>query len=166
MSDGDPQFAAADLDRVGRATTQFTLGLTFMIPAGIGLLSGSAALVLLMVLISATTMGLSWAMGPTGYDLDGTTLAVRRRFWRPWSADVDGFSRHDDPGRLGIRIGGSSGVFGWYGRFRRSDLGIFRAYLTTREETHVIPLTTSRGVVVVSPADRRGMVRALKRVLR
>ena len=149
-------FEVAELDRVGRVTTQFTLGVTFLVPAGVGLVSGSVPLFYLTVAISVAVVALSWAMSPTGYELDGQTLHVRRRAWSAWTTSVEGFSRHDDPGRFGVRLGGSGGLFGWYGRFRRSDLGIIRVYVTTREETHVIGLTSSRGVDRHQPGGQTG----------
>jgi PH (Pleckstrin Homology) domain-containing protein len=55
-----------------------------------------------------------------------------------------------EPRRLGgVMLLGSRGVFGRFGRFWSPSLGVYRLYLTNREQ--VVWLTTERGLVGLSP---------------
>ncbi len=158
-------FEAAVLDRTTRAVTNFTIGLLLILPAVISL-SGDMGATVLTALVPVAVLPLAWGMSPRGYELRGRTLVVRRRMWRPFVAEVTGFSDHAEPWRLGLRTGGSGGAWGWWGRFRRGDIKGYRAYLTTRAEESVVGLTSSRGVIVVSPEDTTAFRAAIRKAVR
>lgn len=159
-------FATAPLDQTARATTFFVAGLVLILPAVVGLASGAPGTAIGAAVVGILILVLSWALSPASYTIDGRELVVRRRLWRAFITTVEGFSRHDDPGLMGWRVVGAGGVFGWFGRFRRADLGVYRAYVTSRDEEVLVALKTAAGPVLVSPQDRRSFVSALKKALR
>ena len=57
-------------------------------------------------------------------------------------------------------------AWGWWGRFRRGDIKGYRTYLTTRAEDKVVGLTTSRGILVVSPDDTTAFRAAIRKAVR
>ncbi len=153
------------MDRTTRIVTNLTIGTLLVVPAAISL-GGDPGATTLTTTMCLVILPVAWAMSPKDYELDGTTLVVRRRMWRPFVADVTGLSDHDEPWRLGLRTGGSGGAWGWWGRFRRGDIKGYRAYMTTREEEKVVGLMTSRGVLVVSPDDPTRFRAAIRKAVR
>lgn len=152
MPSPEPTHPAAPLDRTARAVTAVTaviLGVAMLAMFAVAPTVPAVLLSLGYLLIGAV----SWALAPAGYDLQAGALVVRRNAWREVRLAVTGTEDFPDPERLGIRLMGSGGMFGYYGRFRRGDLGSFRAYLTTRDDAHVVALATDAGLVAVSPAD-------------
>ncbi|MGI9016294.1 MAG: PH domain-containing protein [Euzebya sp.] len=166
MSEEPQRFDIADLDATARAVTLFTIGLLFIIPAAIGLTSRSVPRALAIAAMSAAILAGAYAFSPAGYVLAGATLRIRKKLWRSFTCTVEGFSDHPDPQRLGLRVAGSSGGFGWYGRFRRRDIGMYRAHLSSRDSDVVVALQTSAGIVVVSPENRKAFVAAIRKALR
>lgn len=160
------RFATAPLDQIARGTTFFVAGLVLILPAVLGLVSGAPGSAIGAAGVGVVILAASWALSPASYSLAGRDLLVHRRLWRPFTTAVEGFSRHDEPERLGWRVVGAGGLFGWFGRFRRPDLGMYRAYVTSREDADLVALKTDAGVLVVSPRDRRPFVAALKKALR
>lgn len=160
------RFATAPLDQIARGTTFFVAGLVLILPAVLGLVSGIPGSAIGAVVVGIVILAASWALSPASYTLEGQNLQVHRRLWRPFTTVVEGFSRHDDPGRLGWRVIGAGGLFGWFGRFKRPDLGMYRAYVTSRDAGDLVALKTTAGVLLLSPADRRPFMATLKKALR
>lgn len=123
------------------------------------------ALAVLLSVAYAAILWASWALAPSAYEVEaspeGPVLRVQRNGWRPLEAVVRGPAAMADPHRMGLRVGGSGGAFGHYGRFRRGDVGVYRAYLTTRDPGRVVALDTHLGVVTVSPEDPAALRSAL-----
>lgn len=90
---------------------------------------------------------LSWALAPSGFALEGGALVVLRPL-RPIRIPIPAIRRVAllPAGALrgAVRLGGSGGLFGWYGRHRSRTLGAFRLYASRRD-----------GLVLVDSADER-----------
>jgi PH (Pleckstrin Homology) domain-containing protein len=115
------------------------------------------ALALAVVLAAAAaTIGLSWALAPQGFTILGDRLRIERplrpidvplREIRAACALPDGFLAGS------IRVLGSGGLFGYYGRFWKRRFGSYRMYATRRTGL-VLVEAGDRFVLSPEPADR------------
>ena len=120
--------------------------------------------------VTIVPVALAWALAPRGFTIDANQLTVERPLWplRIPRADIRS-ARALDAGearRLGLAGGGAlrtfgtSGLFGYYGRFRSAALGSFRMYAT--RGTGFVLVETRRGPVVLTPDDPERMAAALR----
>jgi hypothetical protein len=105
----------------------------------------------------------AWALGPRALSIDGGVLRVERRL-RPVEiplAEIRSVALLPREATRGVaRVGGSSGVFGHYGRFWSRKLGPFRLY-ATRTTGHVL-LDTDGGRFLLTPDRPEAFVAALR----
>lgn len=87
---------------------------------------------------------------PVAYDLDGSSLEIERRGRAP--RRYAGLVATLPDARLGLRIAGSGGLYGYLGRFRLVGGGRVDAFVTSRQATLIVGVGDA--VVAVSPADR------------
>jgi hypothetical protein len=103
---------------------------------------------------------LAWLYAPTGYRLSGVALVIDRPLGaiEVPLASIHTFTR---AARVphGLRIWGSGGLFGIYGRFSNRELGRFRVY--GRHLGEAVVLSTSSGTLVLLPDDVQAFTRAL-----
>ena len=92
---------------------------------------------------------------PLAYDLDGSGLAIERR-GRP-ARRYAGAGAAMPSARLGMRVAGSGGLYGYLGRFRLVGGGRVAAYVTSRAATVIVRVGDA--VVAVSPLDRDRFLR-------
>jgi hypothetical protein len=156
------RFPAAALDRPTRLVT---IGSSLLIGLTVPLLAAGeeplGALILGVVGLSIPV--LAFGFSPGCYELGGGMLRVRRRLFGSVEFRLDGRAERA-PWTLGfgsIRLGGSGGLFGWFGRFYKHGVGEYRAYLTDR--SRIVACPTDRGLVVVSPADIDGFLAAARK---
>lgn len=127
------------------------------------LMLGSGWMAGVTAAISVAVVGLSYAYSPRGYEITGGELRVKRlvgdvvfpltrlRFVRDaTTSDYWGC----------IRLWGSSGMFGYYGRYWSRDLGACRWYVTDRSRALIV--TDGKGMILLSPDNRDGFVAALQ----
>jgi hypothetical protein len=134
----------------------------------------SAAVFILFVMIAAGTSSLiaegifallflaAYAWSPTGYEIDGGDVVIRRLIGNvriPVSGirEVRIAMRDDLSGSM--RVFGSGGLFGYYGLFRNSTLGTSNWYVTDR--SNAVVLAGDSGTAIVSPDDAAGFIAAL-----
>lgn len=91
---------------------------------------------------------------PVAYTLDGSGLTIERRGGT--ARRFAGLVRALPDVRLGIRIAGSGGLYGYLGRFRLVGGGRVEAFVTNR--TASLVLCAGDAIVAVSPADRDGFL--------
>ena len=86
-----------------------------------------------------------------GYEVGGGELRIKRLLWdTPWPLDERASATvRPNAMRGSWRTWGNGGIYAITGRFSGSGLGRYHAFVTDPARTVVI--TTSRGVVVVSP---------------
>jgi hypothetical protein len=121
----------------------FALGLVLMIQTGD----------LRWLMLNLPFAAMLWFLGryaPSGYRLAGDGVHVERRAGPrviPYAAirAVDRAPRSIK----GISVTGSKGVFGRFGRFWNTRLGLYRLYLTNRDS--IVWLATTDGLVALSP---------------
>lgn len=113
-------------------------------------------------------VALAWALAPRCFEASASGLRVVRPLATVTitRAEIRGARvlNAEEARRLGLLGGalrtlGTSGLFGYYGRFRSPALGAFRMY-ATRGSGFVL-VDTLRGPVVVTPDDPAKLVSAL-----
>jgi hypothetical protein len=123
---------------------------------------GEDGLVLLAPLALVTVVLVSWALAPRGFAIEASQLVVERPLLpvRIPLASVRAVELFP-PGatRGALRIAGTSGLFGNYGRFWSRSLGFFRLYATRREG--LVRVETEGAVFVLSPDPPERFVEAL-----
>jgi hypothetical protein len=87
---------------------------------------------------------------PVAYELDGTGLTVERR--KSQQRRFVGALSSIPGARLGLRVAGSGGLYGYLGRFRLVGGGRASAFVTDRSATAIVRVGDA--VLAVSPADR------------
>jgi len=146
-------FAAAPLDGTARVITRglWALGIVLAL-VGVGLLvAGDAVTGALLVVAAVLEAGLVWYLGrirPVEYLLEDGGLAVRRRHVS--TKHYSGALRNARRGRLGIRVAGDGGGYGYLGRFR-ADGRTVHAFVTNRDE--VVLLEVGGTALAISPDD-------------
>ena len=146
-------FEAAPLDRTARVTTR-----TMWIAAAASLVAGAAVaalgsgwsgLVLVVLGVFLVAM-LAWMrrIEPRSYDVGDGILQVRRRSGSP--SNFSGTIAHVRRGRLGLRLAGDGGAYGYLGRFR-ADGRTVRTYVTDRQ--NVVLLDVGGARLALSPRE-------------
>jgi hypothetical protein len=154
-------FAAAPLERNARVLTALAalvavlapLGLLLAQPRGVLVLVGSPTLLVALV-------ALPLALSPAGYAVGSGSLAVVRRGARPLLFPL-GSLLAARPAAMprSVRVLGSGGIFGWWGRYASRDWGRFKAYATDRR--HGVLLEWPGFKLFVSPEDPEALCRAV-----
>jgi hypothetical protein len=154
-------FPAAPLERNARVLTALAalvavlapLGLLLAQPRGVLVLVGSPTLLVALV-------ALPLALSPAGYAVGSGSLAVVRRGARPLLFPL-GSLLAARPAAMprSVRVLGSGGIFGWWGRYASRDWGRFKAYATDRR--HGVLLEWPGFKLFVSPEDPEALCRAV-----
>jgi hypothetical protein len=154
-------FLAAPLERNARVLTALA-GLVAVL-APLVLLLAQPRGVLVLVASPALLVGLvalPLALSPAGYAVGSGSLAVVRRGTRPLLFPL-GSLLAARPAAMprSVRMLGSGGIFGWWGRYASRDWGRFKAYATDRR--HGVLLEWPGFKLFVSPEDPEALCRAV-----
>jgi hypothetical protein len=118
--------------------------------------AAATAVVTLVMAAMGATVGLAWALAPKGYSIEGDRLRIERPL-RPLDVPLREIRAAGalPEGLLSgsLRIAGSSGLFGYYGRFWNRRFGAYRMYATRRTALVVVD-AADRFVLSPEPADR------------
>jgi len=116
-------------------------------------------------LILAGVIPIAWALAPRGFTIEGGELTVIRALFpvRIPLAAIRGawLVGRAQAGAL-VRVAGSGGLFGYYGRYYSRGLGAFRLYATRRDRLVVVD--TEAGRFVLTPSTPERFLEALLRV--
>jgi Bacterial PH domain len=115
------------------------------------------ALLALLILLA------SFAWSPRGYAIEGHALLIRRLVGSvriPLEEIRQVRKASSDDLANSIRLGGSGGLFGYYGLFSNARLGKSTWYMTNRGNAVVV--ITAQKTVLVSPDDPAGFLAALQ----
>lgn len=113
-------------------------------------------------LIAIAVVAVAYAFSPRGYSISGGVLRIKR-FAGDVTIPLDDLRNariaesNDFTGC--VRLFGSGGLFGYYGRFKTRALGQCTWYVTDRSKALI--LATSAKTVVLSPEDREGFLAAV-----
>lgn len=118
---------------------------------------------LLLVLFFTLTHFLTWAFHPRHYEVNDEDIRVVRFFKSrlfPFSGitEVSALPREAIKGSM--RIFGSGGMFGYFGRFRNKTLGTYIMHVTDRDK--LVLLRSEGKTILVSPDDRDGFLAACR----
>jgi hypothetical protein len=97
--------------------------------------------------LSGITVAATWALAPRAFAVEGGAIRIERRLREiaiPLHAVRSAGLLPAGALRRAVRLGGSGGLFGYYGRFWSRSLGAFRLYATRRD-----------GLVRIDTADER-----------
>jgi hypothetical protein len=154
-------FPAAPLERNARVVTAAAalvavlgpLALVLAQPRGVLVLVASPALLVALV-------ALPLVLSPAGYAVGAADLAVLRRGTRPLLFPL-GSLLAARPAAMphSLRVLGSGGMFGWWGRFANRDWGRFKAYATDRRRGVLLEWPGFK--LFVSPEDPEALCRAV-----
>ena len=154
-------FPPAPLERNARVVTALTSVVAILGPLGLLLAQRGG----LLVLVGSPTLlvalvALPLALSPAGYAVGSGDLAVLRRGARPLLFPL-GSLLAARPAAMprSLRVLGSGGMFGWWGRFANRDWGRFKAYATDRR--HGVLLEWPGFKLFVSPEDPEALRRAV-----
>jgi hypothetical protein len=146
-------FEAAPLDRTARITTR-----TMWVAAAASVVAGAAVAALgsvwsglLLVVLGVFLVALlAWMrrIEPRSYDVGDRVVQVRRRSASPSS--FSGTIADVRRGRLGLRVAGDGGAYGYLGRFR-ADGRTVRTFVTDRQ--NVVLLDVGGASLALSPRD-------------
>jgi len=146
----------ASLDTTAKLITGFTLALLafisyrnwfiFAVPLWLKILISVLFLALIIV---------SWIYAPQNYVLSNDNLIINRpvnKITVPYSQITQ--IREISKAELGtlIRVWGSGGFFGFYGRFRSTRMGRMQLYTTSRKNL-VLLVTDNGDQILLSPDD-------------
>jgi hypothetical protein len=146
-------FPAAPLDGTARVVTRGLWALAIVLAlVGAGLLvAGVAVTGAVLVGCGALEAALVWYLGrlrPVEYQLEDGGLAIRRR--KVSTKRYAGILRNPRRGRLGMRIAGDGGGYGYLGRYR-ADGRTVHAFVTNRDD--VVLLDVGDTALAISPGD-------------
>lgn len=146
-------FPAASLDGTARVVTRGLWGLAIGLAlAGAGLLvAGVAVTGAILVGCGLLEAALVWYLGrlrPVEYLLEDSGLAVRRR--KVSTKHYSGVLRNARRGRIGMRVAGDGGGYGYLGRYRAEGRTV-HAFVTNRDE--VVLLDVGDAGLAISPGD-------------
>lgn len=147
--------------RISTGVLVAVLALAAATVAGISAAVGGGPVVGALSAFAVAVIGaialLAWALAPTGFAVEGRTVRVERRLW-PVTIPLD---RLEAIGPLvelrsrgGVRLGGTSGFFGHYGRFWSRSLGAFRLYATRTRDLVLLDLPEERFVLSPGAPER------------
>jgi hypothetical protein len=154
-------FPAAPLERNARVVTALTALVAVLAPLAVVLTQPGG----LLVLVASPTLLLALVavplvLSPAGYAVGAGDLAVLRRGTRPLLFPL-GSLLAARPAAMphSLRMLGSGGMFGWWGRFANRDWGRFKAYATDRRRGVLLEWPGFK--LFVSPEDPEALCRAV-----
>ena len=133
MTNSDSQYFPASYD----STTKIISTIAFLLLAGIAI----ATMNVIVAIVGATIIFLSYAYSPRGYAISDGSIVVKRLLGsvRIPLDDIREVRRATpDDFRGGIRLFGDGGLFGYYGLFQTSKLGKSHWYMTNRANGVVV----------------------------
>ncbi|HEY6098896.1 MAG TPA: PH domain-containing protein [Anaeromyxobacter sp.] len=150
---------SAPWDRTLRISTALALSLLTLVAAAMLYVASRTgpwgwAFVGVGILLLAATPALAWALAPRGFALEAGAVRVLRVL-RPVSIPIAAIraagALPPRPLRGLLRLGGSGGLFGWYGRCWTRSLGAFQLFATRLDG--LVRLDNDDERFVLSPGD-------------
>jgi hypothetical protein len=154
-------FPAAPLERNARLVTALAALVAVLAPMALLLAQPRG----LLVLVASPTLlvavvALPLVLSPAGYAVGSGDLAVLRRGTRPLLFPLGSLlAARPTAMPRSLRMFGSGGMFGWWGRFANRDWGRFKAYATDRRRGLLLEWPGFK--LFVSPEDPEAFCRAV-----
>jgi hypothetical protein len=155
---------AAPWDGTLRLATWIVSGVLVVVALAIARLAaqsgdaGASAFGAVVAALVLLVLALSWAFAPVAYEVDAGAVRILRRARAPIEiplAAVRAAGPLPDGAVLrALRLGGSGGLFGWYGRHWTRALGELRVHATRRTGLVQLDTPDARWVLTPEPADR------------
>jgi hypothetical protein len=154
-------FPAAPLERNAPVVTALAALVAVLAPMALLLAQPRG----LLVLVASPTLlvavvALPLVLSPAGYAVGSGDLAVLRRGTRPLLFPLGSLlAARPTAMPRSLRMFGSGGMFGWWGRFANRDWGRFKAYATDRRRGLLLEWPGFK--LFVSPEDPEAFCRAV-----
>lgn len=135
--------------------TKIITAAVFLLFIGISIASGT----FMVGLLGLAVIGISYGLSPLSYVVTPEFICIKRIFGNaiiPLSSVREVRVAVPEDLKGSLRVFGNGGLFGYYGLFRTSALGICNWYITNRSKAVV--LITAGKAVLVSPEDMTGFV--------
>jgi uncharacterized membrane protein len=117
----------------------------------------ASAMAVALVAAFVLTLGLSFALAPGGYSIDAGRLWIERPLRAvevPLASIRAAGALPSEALRGWVKVAGSGGLFGYYGRFWSRRLGSFRLYATRRTGLVFVDTAAERFVLSPEPPER------------
>jgi hypothetical protein len=167
MISQEQHYFRASLDKLARVITVLVTLLFFVVASIQYYLLGQeippvAPLLLLFLLI--VTYALSFAFRPKGYLLKGDELVVLRPVKSrhiPLRRIVSATALERKDLSWSLRLFGVGGMFGYYGKFTNTRIGLMTWYMTRRDRAVLLRLDDGKKIIV-SPDEREEFLERLQ----
>ena len=120
---------------------------------------------LLTAIVLLPTLGVCWALAPTGVAVDGSALRIERRAWRALEIPLGEIAALESAPAVRalrtVRVFGVGGFFGTFGLMWSRPLGRFWAY-ATRSAPSLLLRRRGAFPVLVTPDDPQALLLALR----
>jgi hypothetical protein len=157
------QFSAADPSSTTKVVSLVTCVVLLALPLGLFVVGEVPTLAAWGVaLMSVLILGITWALAPRAYEVDGHALVVHRGLGRVSLPLGEIRACRVDPSAMdrSWRLMGSGGLFGFFGLFRNARLGTYRAFATDPKQAVVIEAVGKPWVL--TPAEPASFARKLE----
>jgi hypothetical protein len=154
-------FPAAPLEPSARVLTALAGLIAVLAPLVLLLAQPRGLLVLVMLpALLVALVAVPMVLSPAGYAVGSGDLAVLRRGTRPLLFPLRSLlAARPTAMPRSLRLLGSGGMFGWWGRFANRDWGRFKAYATDRRRGVLLEWPGFK--LFVSPEDPEAFCRAV-----
>lgn len=154
---------SVSLDKTAKYLSLFIALFVAATLIGTFLLSEDRQTILIVGPIVSVTIFLAYLWKPSYYEVTSEHVIVHRligatKYERSRIINV----RAGEPDEIknAIRLFGSGGMFGYFGKFRNQHLKTFVLQCTRRD--NLVMIFTDKGLKVLSPDDQQGMIQALQ----
>ncbi len=155
---------SVSLDKTAKYLSLFIAVFVAATLIGAVLLSEDRQTILIVGPIVSVTLFLAYLWKPSRYEITSEYVIVHRligpaKYERSRIINV----RAGEPDEIknAIRLFGSGGMFGYFGKFRNQHLKTFVLQCTRRD--NLVFIFTDKGLKVLSPNDPQGMIQSLQK---
>jgi len=156
-------------NRFDRSNKLITLFATLLMVATMFIGStepGTWYITVLLVLLNGSILFFTWALHPRYYRIEGDNIIIERFIKRieiPFADITEVKAAEPELISGSMRVLGSGGLFGLYGKFKNRQLGNYLMYVTNRKK--MILLRCKDQLYVISPEDRDGFIAEVRKHL-
>jgi Bacterial PH domain len=120
---------------------------------------GTWYITVLLVLLNGSILFFTWALHPRSYSIESGRIIIERFIKRieiPFAEVTEVKAAEPEFISGSMRVLGSGGLFGLYGKFKNRQLGNYLMYVTNRKK--MVLLRCKNQLYLISPEDRDGFI--------
>lgn len=153
-------------NRFDRSNTLITLFVCLLLIATTFIGAGDWRIYAFVIPLNAGILFFTWALHPRHYTIEGDRIRIVRMIKSidiPFSTLTDVAEADPELISGSIRLLGSGGLFGLYGKFSNRQLGKYLMYVTNRKK--MVLLRCKDQLYVISPEDRDAFIAEVRKHL-